>query len=104
MSGPTFRAVPILRMFDFAQAKEFCLDFLGFRSDWEHRFEDGAPVCMQIARGDLVLHLNQQHGDCCPGAAVYAQDASYRSAAGARGQALPVHASGHRAQPAVAVA
>lgn len=71
MSEPTFRAIPILRIFDVAKAKEFYLDFLGFRIDWEHRFEPGAPVYMQIARGDLVLHLSEHHGDCCPGATVY---------------------------------
>jgi catechol 2,3-dioxygenase-like lactoylglutathione lyase family enzyme len=71
MGEPTFRAIPILRIFDLAKAKEFYVDFLGFRIDWEHRFEDGAPVYLQIARGALVLHLSEHHGDCCPGAAVY---------------------------------
>jgi catechol 2,3-dioxygenase-like lactoylglutathione lyase family enzyme len=71
MSEPTFRAIPILRIFDLAKAKEFYLDFLGFRIDWEHRFEDGAPVYMQIGRGDLVLHLSEHHGDGSPGAIVY---------------------------------
>lgn len=71
MSEATFRAIPILRIFDVAKAKEFYLDFLGFRVDWEHRFEHDAPVYMQVARGDLVLHLSEHHGDCCPGATVY---------------------------------
>jgi hypothetical protein len=71
MSEPTFRAIPILRIFDVVKAKEFYRDFLGFRIDWEHRFEDGAPVYMQIARGDLVLHLSEHHGDGSPGAIVY---------------------------------
>jgi uncharacterized glyoxalase superfamily protein PhnB len=71
MSEPTFRAIPILRIFDLAKAKEFYLDFLGFGIDWEHRFEDGAPAYMQIARGDLVLHLSEHHGDGSPGAMVY---------------------------------
>ena len=68
---PTFRAIPILRIFDVAKAKEFYVGFLGFRIDWEHRFEADAPVYLQIARGDLVLHLSEHHGDCCPGACVY---------------------------------
>jgi len=67
MSQPTFRAIPILRIFDLARAREFYIDFLGFRIDWEHRFEDSAPVYMQVSRGDLVLHLSEHHGDCCPG-------------------------------------
>jgi catechol 2,3-dioxygenase-like lactoylglutathione lyase family enzyme len=71
MAEPTFRAIPILRIFDLAKAKEFYIDFLGFRIDWEHRFDARAPVYLQIARGDLVLHLSEHHGDCCPGATVY---------------------------------
>jgi catechol 2,3-dioxygenase-like lactoylglutathione lyase family enzyme len=68
---PTFRTIPILRIFDLAKAKEFYVGFLGFRIDWEHRFEADAPVYIQIARGDLVLHLSEHHGDCCPGGCVY---------------------------------
>jgi catechol 2,3-dioxygenase-like lactoylglutathione lyase family enzyme len=71
MSEPTFRAIPVLRIFDLAKAKEFYLDFLGFRLEWAHRFADGAPVYLQIARGDLVLHLSEHHGDGSPGAVVY---------------------------------
>jgi hypothetical protein len=71
MSKPTFRAIPILRIFDVAKAKAFYLDFLGFTLDWEHRFEPDAPAYLQVSRGDLVLHLSEHHGDCCPGAAVY---------------------------------
>ena len=69
--GATFKAIPILRIFDVARAREFYLDFLGFAVDWEHRFEDGAPLYMQISRGDLVLHLSEHHGDCSPGACVH---------------------------------
>lgn len=32
---------PILRIFDERKAKEFYLDYLGVRLDWEHRFESG---------------------------------------------------------------
>ena len=71
MSEPTFRAIPVLRIVDVAKAKEFYLDFLGFRIDWEHRFADDAPVYMQIARGDRVLDLSEHHGDGSPGATVY---------------------------------
>ena len=67
----TFKAIPILRVFDEAKAREFYLDFLGLALDWEHRFEDSAPLYMQVSRGDLVLHLSEHHGDCCPGACVY---------------------------------
>jgi catechol 2,3-dioxygenase-like lactoylglutathione lyase family enzyme len=71
MAEPTFRTVPILRIFDVAKAKEFYVGFLGLRVDWEHRFEEGAPVYMQVSRGDLLLHLSEHHGDGCPGACIH---------------------------------
>tara|TARA_R110001599_G_scaffold315929_1_gene524917 strand:+ start:825 stop:1190 length:366 start_codon:yes stop_codon:yes gene_type:complete len=61
---------PILRIFDEKKAKEFYVDYLGFTIDWEHRFEDGLPLYMQVSRGNCVLHLSEHHGDCCPGAAM----------------------------------
>ena len=64
-------AVPTFRIFSVEKAREFYLDFLGFRVDWEHRFEDGAPLFMQISRGALVLHLSEHHGDACPGSTAY---------------------------------
>jgi catechol 2,3-dioxygenase-like lactoylglutathione lyase family enzyme len=64
-------AVPILRMFDVAKAKAFYVDLLGFRIDWEHRFEPGFPLYMQVSRGPARLHLSEHHGDCTPGSAVW---------------------------------
>jgi catechol 2,3-dioxygenase-like lactoylglutathione lyase family enzyme len=75
MGEPAFAAIPILRIFDVAKAKEFYVDFLGLRVDWEHRFGADAPVYMQVSRGDLVLHLSEHHGDCCPGGCVYVRTA-----------------------------
>ncbi len=62
--------IPILRIFDEAKAKEFYFDFLGFRLDWEHRFEEGLPLYMQISKDRCILHLSGHHGDCSPGAAM----------------------------------
>jgi uncharacterized glyoxalase superfamily protein PhnB len=64
------KTTPILRMFDEAKAREFYVDFLGFRVDWTHRFDEGAPLYMQISRDGCVIHLSEHHGDACPGAAV----------------------------------
>ena len=64
------RAIPILRIFDETKAKEFYLGFLGFKVDWEHRFEDRLPLYMQVSRSDCILHLSEHHGDACPGAAL----------------------------------
>jgi uncharacterized glyoxalase superfamily protein PhnB len=62
-----FEVTPILRIFDVAKADEFYLGFLGFSLDWEHRFDDNAPLYRQISRGGLVLHLSEHHGDGSPG-------------------------------------
>jgi len=64
------QATPILRIFDEAKAREFYVDFLGFRIDWEHRFEPGLPLYMQVSRGDCRLHLSEHYGDSTPGAAL----------------------------------
>lgn len=61
------RVIPILRIFDLAKADEFYLQYLGFQVDWDHRFDDNAPLYRQISRGDLVLHLSEHHGDGSPG-------------------------------------
>ena len=66
------QTIPILRIFDVAKAKEFYCEFLGFELEWEHRFEPGLPVYMQVSRGGMVLHLSEHHGDACPGSTVFA--------------------------------
>jgi catechol 2,3-dioxygenase-like lactoylglutathione lyase family enzyme len=64
----TFTGVtPILRMFDVTKADEFYLGFLGFRVDWEHRFDDNTPLYRGISRGGLILHQSEHHGDGVPG-------------------------------------
>lgn len=62
--------VPILRIFDEAKAREFYIGFLGFAVDWEHRFEPGLPLYLQVSLGKCVIHLSEHHGDCSPGAAL----------------------------------
>lgn len=62
--------IPILRSFDEAKAKEFYIGFLGFNVDFEHRFEPGLPLYMQVSRDGCVLHLSEHHGDASPGAAI----------------------------------
>jgi uncharacterized glyoxalase superfamily protein PhnB len=64
------QVVPILRIFDFAKAHEFYLDYLGFQLDWEHRFATNMPLYLQVSKGMCVLHLSEHYGDCSPGAAV----------------------------------
>lgn len=64
-------AIPILRIFSVDKAREFYLDFLGFRLDWEHRFEPGAPWYAQVSRSGLKLHLSEHYGDATPGSTVF---------------------------------
>jgi len=65
------RAVPIFRIFSLEKAREFYLDFLGFKVDWEARFAPDAPLYMQVSRQGLVLHLSEHFGDATPGSTAY---------------------------------
>ncbi len=65
------QVIPILRIFDVEKAKEFYVDYLGFKVDWEHRFEENSPLYMQVSLGDLVLHLSEHYGDGCPGSTIF---------------------------------
>jgi len=65
------QAIPILRMFDEATAREFYLDFLGFSVEFEHRFEADLPLYLGISRNGLQLHLSEHHGDASPGATIF---------------------------------
>ena len=64
-------AIPIIRIFSEDKAKEFYLDFLGFKLDWEHRFEANFPLYVQVSRSGLTLHLSEHHGDATPGSTVF---------------------------------
>jgi len=66
-----FQAIPIFRIFDEDKAREFYVDFLGMEIEWEHRFEPGLPIYMQVSKGDLVFHLSEHSGDCTPGSKVF---------------------------------
>src|SRR5215469_2245635 len=61
--------IPVFRIFSVEKAREFYLDFLGFKVDFEHRFEPDAPLFMQVSRCDCVLQLSEHHGGVCPGSA-----------------------------------
>jgi catechol 2,3-dioxygenase-like lactoylglutathione lyase family enzyme len=63
-------AIPVLRSFSEAKAKEFYLDFLGFTLAWEHRFAPDLPLYMEVRRAALTLHISEHHGDATPGSAI----------------------------------
>lgn len=58
--------VPVLRVMSVDQALPFYVDYLGFTLDWEHRFEPGLPLYVQVSRSEAVLHLSEHHGDGSP--------------------------------------
>ncbi len=61
------QAILIVRIFDVGKAREFYLGFLGFTTDWEHRFAPQAPLYTQVSRAGLSLHLSEYAGDATPG-------------------------------------
>jgi uncharacterized glyoxalase superfamily protein PhnB len=61
------KVIPTLRIFDYDKAVEFYIGWLGFTISWEHRFEENAPVYMEIEKDGITLHLSEHHGDGTPG-------------------------------------
>ena len=61
MTAPSFGAIPILRIECVEEAKEFYCEYLGFELDWEHYFEPGAPVYMQVSRNGIRLQLSENN-------------------------------------------
>jgi len=59
--------VPTIRIFSVEKAREFYLDYLGFKLDWEHRFDRNAPLLMQVSRDGILLRLSEHYGDGSPG-------------------------------------
>ena len=66
-----FQTIPIIRIFDEEKANDFYLRFLGMKLDWDHRFEDGFPIYMQVSKGNLIFHLSEHSGDCTPGCKIF---------------------------------
>jgi catechol 2,3-dioxygenase-like lactoylglutathione lyase family enzyme len=69
--NPQQRVMPTLRMTAYERSKAFYVDHLGFRVDWEHRFEPGFPVFMQVSRDGLAFFLTEHTGDCPVGGLVH---------------------------------
>ena len=65
------KTIPVLRIFDYAKAVEFYVNWLGFTIVWEHHFEENTPVYLELSKGDLIIHLSERHGDGTPGTHVF---------------------------------
>ncbi len=62
---------PQLRITDAKRSLAFYVDGLGFKVDWEHQFEPGLPLFMQLTRANQSIFLTEHAGDCSVGGAVY---------------------------------
>lgn len=62
---------PQFRITDARRSLAFYVDGLGFAVDWEHRFEPGLPVFMQLTRAGQTIFLTEHDGDCKVGGAAY---------------------------------
>jgi len=65
-----YSSIPILRIYDEEKTKEFYLDFLEFKIDWTHRFDENAPLYMQISSDQCIIHLSEHYGDAAPGSSI----------------------------------
>ncbi|MBL1074401.1 VOC family protein [Nocardia sp. 2] len=62
--------VPILYVTDAATAVAWYRR-LGFTQQWEHQYEPGLPLFVEVARGDLRLFLSEHQGDARPDTLIY---------------------------------
>lgn len=65
------KVIPILRIFDYKKAIEFYVDWLGFKINWKHTFDNNTPVYIEIERDGIIIHLSEHHGDGTPGTNVF---------------------------------
>mgnify|MGYP001206626936 CR=1 FL=1 len=67
----TQTVTPQFRITNEQRSIAFYVDGLGFTIDWEHRFEPGFPVFMQLTRQGQSIFLTGHAGDCKVGGAAY---------------------------------
>ena len=65
------QAIPVLKIEDEDIARQFYVDALGFKVDWDWRPEPGLPIYMGLSRDGWAIHLTEHVEDCSPAGAVY---------------------------------
>ena len=72
LGSPTVREglSPVFRVHDSERAVAWYAR-LGFRKEWEHRYEPGLPAYVSVARGEIRIHLSEHAGDARPDTLVY---------------------------------
>ncbi len=71
MPMPEQRVVPALRITRSERSQAFYVDQLGFRVEWEHRFDPHFPVFLSIVRDGMRIYLSEHDGDCQAGGLVH---------------------------------
>jgi len=62
--------VPVLYVENAPRAVEW-YERLGFHKQWEHQFEPGFPLFVEVARGDVRLYLSEHKGDARPNTLIH---------------------------------
>ena len=62
--------IPVLYVESAARAVAW-YERLGFRKQWEHRFEPGFPLFVSVARGRIRLYLSEHNGDALPNTLIH---------------------------------
>ncbi len=63
--------IPQLRITDARKSLPFYVQGLGFAVDWQHQFEPGFPLFLQLTRAGQTIFLTEHTGDCQVGGAAY---------------------------------
>lgn len=66
----TAEVIPILRVTSASAAVEWYAK-LGFKKEWEHRFEPHLPAFVEISNGSMRVFLTEHTGDANFGTTVY---------------------------------
>jgi uncharacterized glyoxalase superfamily protein PhnB len=67
----TQTVIPQLRITNARDSLAFYVEGLGFAVDWQHQFEPGFPLFLQLTRDSQTIFLTEHTGDCQVGGAVY---------------------------------
>jgi uncharacterized glyoxalase superfamily protein PhnB len=67
----TQTVIPQLRITSAGVSLPFYLQGLGFAIDWQHQFEPGFPLFLQLTRAGQTIFLTEHTGDCQVGGAAY---------------------------------
>ena len=67
----TQTVIPQLRIISAAASLPFYVQGLGFKVDWQHQFDPGFPLFLQLTRNDQTIFVTEHTGDCEVGGAVY---------------------------------